>query len=405
MRTYTELMRHREFRTLWLSNALGVAAATMSSLSLATLVHAQTGSSLLTALTMFGPSLAQVVGAMTLMSVADTSPPRRVLTLIAAIGAATFALQAVLDVAPTARIGLVLISAYVLSIGAGVRWGMLAAVLPRDGFALGRSAMNVSVGVMQIVGFATGGILLQVLGVRQIFVVAAVLAAVAVPLLWRGLREHAPRRAARPGLRETWRGNRLMMRQPGARSLLLALWIPNGLIVGCEALFVPYAGEAAAALFVAAAVGMLAGDLVVGRALSVSGRRRSAQWLRFLLAAPFVAFALQPDVRLATMLVAVATVGYAASLAQQEMLVALTPRELSGQVLGVESSVRMTFQGLGALLAGGLADVLDVGLVMTVLAVLSLAVSAALSPGLARAARLAAGEISSATRAPDSRVS
>lgn len=389
MRTYTELMRHREFRTLWLSNALGIAAATMSSLSLATLVHAQTGSSLLTALTMFGPSLAQVVGAMTLMSVADTSPPRRVLTLVGVVGASTFALQAVLDIAPTARIGLVLLSAYVLSIGGGVRWGLLAAVLPPDGFALGRSAMNVSVGVMQIVGFATGGVLLQVLSVRQIFLVAALLAAAAVPLLWRGLQEHTPRRPARPGLRETWRGNRLLMRQPGTRALLLALWIPNGLIVGCEALFVPYAGGAAAALFVAAAVGMLLGDVVVGRGLSVPARRRSAQWLRFLLAAPFLVFALQPDVLAATLLVAVATVGYAASLAQQELLVALTPRELSGQVLGLESSVRMTFQGLGAMLAGGLADVLDVGLVMTHLAVLSLAVSAALSPGLARAARLA----------------
>jgi MFS family permease len=395
VRTYTELMRHREFRTLWLSNALGIAASTMSSLSLATLVHAQTGSSLLTALTMFGPSLAQVVGAMTLMSLADTSPPRRLLTLIAAASAAAFALQAALDVGPTPRIALVLLSAYALSIGGGVRWGLLAAVLPRDGFALGRSAMNVSVGVMQIVGFAAGGLLLQVLSVRQIFVAAAVLAALAVPLLWRGLGEHAPRRSARPGVRETWRGNRLLMRQPGARPLLLALWIPNGLVVGCEALFVPYAGDAAAALFVAAAAGMLAGDVLVGRALSVSGRRRSAQWLRFLLAAPFLAFALQPDVRVSTLLVLVATVGYAASLAQQEMLVALTPRELSGQVLGVESSVRMTCQGLGALTAGALADVVDVGLAMTLLAVLSLAVSAALSPGLRRAARLAArGEVS-----------
>lgn len=386
MRTYTDLFRHREFRTLWTSNALGVAAATMTSLSLATLVHARTGSALLTALTMFGPSLAQVVGAMTLMSAADASPPRRLLTVLSGIGASVLALQAALDISPVARIGLVLGTAYVLSIGAGVRWGLLASVLPHDGFALGRSAMNVSVGVMQIVGFAAGGVLLHVLSVRQIFAVAAVLAAVAVPVVWRGLGEHAPRRSARPGVRETWRGNRLLMRLPSTRPLLLALWIPNGLVVGCEALFVPYAGDAAAPLFVAAAVGMLAGDLAVGRALSPSGRRRAAQWLRLLLAAPFLAFALQPDLRLATLLVTVATVGYAASLAQQEMLVALTPVELSGQVLGVESSVRMTCQGLGALVAGTLADVIDVGQAMAILALCSLVISAALTPALARAA-------------------
>ncbi len=45
MRThsYLVLFRHREFRTLWTSSGLGVAATTMSSLSLGTLVFAQNG--------------------------------------------------------------------------------------------------------------------------------------------------------------------------------------------------------------------------------------------------------------------------------------------------------------------------------------------------------------------------
>ncbi|MGH3383315.1 MAG: MFS transporter [Nocardioidaceae bacterium] len=402
MRTYTELARHREFRALWTSTALGVAASTMSSLSLATLVHAQTGSALLTALTMFGPSLAQVVGALTLMSAADASPPRRTLSALSAVTALVLVLQAALDLPPAARIGLVLVTAYVLAIGAGVRWGLLAAVLPRDAFALGRSAMNTSVGVMQIVGFATGGILLHLMSVREIFVLAAGIACLSVPVLWRGLEEREPRRVARPGLRETWRGNRLLLRQPSTRPLLLALCVPNGLVVGCEALFVPYAGDSAAPLFVAAAVGMLTGDIVVGRLLSVSGRRRAATWLRFLLAVPFLAFALHPGVPVAALLVTVACVGYAASLAQQELLVSLTPVELSGQVLGVESSARMTCQGLGALLAGAVADAMDTGYTMALLAVASLAASAALTPALRRAAARVAGAdvgpVSSAAR-------
>ncbi len=390
MHSYTDLFRNREFRTLWTSSALGVAASTMSSLSLATLVYTRTGSTLLTALTMFGPSLAQVVGATTLMSLADTSPPRRTLTVLSAVSGIALVLQAGLDLSPLGRLGLVLVTAYVLSIGAGVRWGLLAAVLPQDGFALGRSAMNVSVGVMQIVGFAAGGVLLHLFSVREIFAIAAVLACLAVPVLWRGLGEHEPRRAARPGVRETWRGNRLLLRQPSTRPLLLALCIPNGLVVGCEALFVPYAGDAAAALFVAAAVGMMTGDLVVGRVLSVAGRRRAATWLRFLLAVPFLTFALQPGVTVATLLTGAACAGYAASLAQQEMLVALTPAELSGQVLGVESSSRMTCQGLGALLAGSVAEVVDTGLTVALVALGSLVVSVALTPALSRAADRAA---------------
>jgi len=401
MHTYTELFRHREFRALWTSSALGVAASTMASLTLATLVYAQTGSALLTALTMFGPSLAQVVGATTLMSAADTSPPRRILTLLAAAGALALVLQAALGLPPLGRVGLLLVTAYLLSIGAGVRWGLLAAVLPRDAFALGRSAMNVSVGVMQIVGFASGGVLLQVLSVRQILATAAALACVAVPVLWCGVGKHAPRRAARAGLRETLRGNRLLLGQPSTRPLLIALAVPNGLVVGCEALFVPYAGDSAAPLFVAAAAGMLAGDLVVGRVLSVAQRRHTATWLRLLLAVPFLGFALHPGTPVAALLVAIACVGYAASLAQQEMLVAITPPRLSGQVLGVESSLRMTCQGLGALLAGSLAEVLDTGHTVALLAIASLLVSVGLTPALTRASsRVSRAEQAHTTAAP-----
>ncbi len=140
---------------------------------------------------------------------------------------------------------------------------------------------------------------------------------------------------------------------------------------------------------------MLTGDLVVGRLLTARGRRRSNGALRFLLAAPFLAFVLEPDVPVAVLLVAVASVGYAASLAQQEWLVALTPGELRGQVLGVESAARMTAQGVCAALAGALADVVAAGPAMALLAAASLLVSVVLAPGLRRAADRAAEAVRS----------
>lgn len=73
MSTYREIFRRSEFRSLWLSSALSNASSTMTSLTLAIVVNNQTGSALLTAFVMFGPSLAQVVGASTLMSAADTA--------------------------------------------------------------------------------------------------------------------------------------------------------------------------------------------------------------------------------------------------------------------------------------------------------------------------------------------
>lgn len=387
---YIDLFRQGEFRALWIGSALGVAATTMASLTLGSLVYAQTSSAFLTAAAMFGPSLVQAAGATTLMSAADTTAPRPALTAISGVMSVALILQAALDLSAGMRLMIVFAAAFVMSVGNGVRWGLLSEVLPRDRYALARSAMNISVGVMQIVGFAVGGTLLHVLGAQQIFWLAAAVAALAVPVSWCGIKDHQPRRTGRTGIVETWRGNRLLLQLPSTRPLLIALCVPNGLIAGCEALFVPYAAEGAAALFVAAAVGMLAGDLVMGRVLNETQRHKSAVWLRLWLAVPFLLFVMQPGVTLAAILAGMACLGFGASLAQQELLVKLTPPALAGQLLGVDSAARVTCQGLGALLAGTVAEIVTVGHAIALLAMASVLVSLALTPALTRAAERAA---------------
>jgi MFS family permease len=389
VQTYRELFAATEFRALWTSTALTTAAATMTSLALAVLVHERTGSALLAATAMFGPSLVQVLGASTLMSAADASPPRRTLTLITMIVAVAAMAQALLPLSPLGRLLVVFVAAYAGSIGAGVRWGLLSQVLPEGAYPLARSTMNLAVGAFQVVGFASSGLLLAVIDVRGVFLVSAALAVGAVAVVWRGVAERSPRRQRRAGLQETWRGNKALLSEPSTRPLLLALTVPSGLIVGCEALFVPYAGNAAGLLLAAVAAGMMTGDLLVGRFLTRRGRQRAGLTLRFVLAVPFLAFVSQPAVPLAAALAALAATGYAASLTQQEQLLALTPQHLHGQALGAEGAVMMTLQGLCAILAGALAEILPVGTAITLLATGSLIVSLALTPALHRTTRLA----------------
>ena len=384
MGTYRAIFANPEFRNLWISSALGNASSTMTSLTLAILVDAATGSALLAAAVMFGPSLAQVLGVSTLMSAADTARPRQVLTLLAVLSTVAVAVQAAADLSAGLRLVLSLAVAYGLSIGAGVRWGLLGEVVSPDEFVLGRSAMNLSVGAMQIAGFGIAGVLLQAVGPSTVLWIATGCAALAVPVIRFGLHDRAPRRVARTGLAETWRGNRTLLAQRRTRPLLLALTLPNGLIVGCEALFVPYAGSRAGWLLAAGAAGMMTGDLVVGRYLSWQRRRSVAHWLRFLLAVPFLGFAFDLPLAVLCILVAVGSSGYSASLAQQEILVDLTPSEMRGQVLGLESALRMTTFGVTAILAGALADLTAAAPVMTALAVASLLVSVVLSRPLAR---------------------
>ncbi|MGW1342460.1 hypothetical protein ACWCOV_15540 [Kribbella sp. NPDC002412] len=384
MTTYRQLFSNREFRSLWIGSALGNASATMTSLTLALMVDAATGSALLAAMVMFGPSLAQVLGASTLMSAADTARPRRVLTLLAGLSTIAAAIQAAFDLGAGIRLLLTLLVAYGLSIGSGVRSGLLNEVVGQDQFVLGRSAMNLSVGAMQIAGFGTAGLLLQALSPAEVLWLAATCSALAIPVIRFGLLDRKPRRLARTSLMETWRGNRRLLGQARTRPLLLALTLPNGLVVGCEALFVPYAGSDAGWLLAAGAAGMMTGDLVVGRFLSRSGRRTAGRWLRILLAVPFLGFAFDLHIAVLAGLVALGSSGYAASLSQQEVLVDLTPTDLRGQVLGLESALRMTTFGVVAILAGAFADLTSPAPAITAFAAASLLVSLVLTRPLSR---------------------
>jgi len=383
--TYRQIFANAEFRGLWVGSALGNASSTMTSLTLALIVNAATGSALLAALVMFGPSLAQVLGVSTLMSAADTARPRRLLIVLACLSTAAVGAQATFELPAGARLILALLVAYGLSIGSGVRWGLLNDVVAPDQFVLGRSAMNLSVGAMQIAGFGIAGLLLQAMSTAGVLWLATALSALTIPVLRFGLRNRAPRRGARTSLAETWRGNRRLLGQTRTRPLLLALTIPNGLVVGCEALFVPYAGANAGWLLAAGAAGMMSGDLVIGRFLTRDQRRAAARWLRIVLAVPFLAFAVDLPLPVLAVAIALGSCGYAASLAQQEVLVDLTPPDLRGQVLGIESALRMTTFGVCAILAGTLADLTAPAPAIAVFAALSLLASLLLSRPLARA--------------------
>src|SRR4051812_50170752 len=135
--------------------------------------------------------------------------------------------------------------------------------------------MNISVGAMQVAGFAIGGALSNLLQPSAVFWVAVTCAALAAVVSWFGIGAHPARRSGRPGFRATWAGNAVLLRQPSTRWLLIALCVPNGLVAGCEALFVSYSPGSAAVFFMAGAAGMLFGDVLMGRILRPSARRKS----------------------------------------------------------------------------------------------------------------------------------
>ncbi|MEU1641535.1 MFS transporter [Micromonospora zamorensis] len=386
MRTYTDLFAAREFRNLFLANCAGIAAHTTSALALGALTYASTGSALITALSMFGAPLAGVLGSLTLLSAADSLPPRRALTLAAVLVAAGAAVQAVPGVPLWTRFAIIFVSGYVGSITGGARWALLTDILPANTYVLARATMNTSVGVMQIAGFGLAGALLVWLSPEQVFLLAAVLRAVAAAVGWFGLAERPVRATERTTIARTLRVNRELWADRGRRSLFLNLWVPGGLIVGCEALFIPYAGDRAGFLFAAAALGMLIGDVVVGRFLSAARRERWVPALRLLLAVPYLVFLLSPPLPLAIVVALVASIGFAGGLPLQERLIARSPSEARGQVLGLHQNGMLAGQALCAVLAGAIADLVPTYQAVALLAGASLAATVALTSGLRRTA-------------------
>ncbi|MGP8297472.1 MFS transporter [Streptomyces inhibens] len=382
MRTYRQLFRTPEFTPFFLTSALQVAAQTVSGLALGTQIYAATGSPLLSALAMFGPSLAQVIGAATLLSAADRLPPRAALTGLALVLGLGTAVQAVPGLPVWAAFAVLLGLGTAGSLGGGVRYGLLDEILVREGYPLGRSVLNMSGGAMQIAGFAVGGVLVNTLSARGTLLAGAALHVVAAAVARYGLGRRPSRATGRPSVADTWRTNVRLWSAGPRRTVFLALWVPNGLIVGCESLYVPYAPRHAGLLFACGAFGMLAGDMVTGRWIPERWRQRLCVPLCLLLAVPYLLFALRPALPLAVAAVVLATAGYASSLPLQERLLSLTPDELGGHALGLHSSGMVTMQGVGAALAGGVAQWTSPATAMAVLAAASVAVTLALAPGL-----------------------
>ncbi|MFD4620368.1 MFS transporter [Streptomyces sp. NPDC058475] len=386
MRTYSDLFRTREFTPLFLSSCFKSAASTVSGLALGTLVYRATDSPLLSALSMFGPSLAQVVGATTMLSAADRVAPRATVTGIALAFALGTAAMAIPGLPVWTLFVLLLLLGLIQSFGGGVQWGLLNEILAKEGYLLGRSVFNMMNGVAQITGYATGGVLVALLSPRLTLLMAAALYLVSPVTARLGLTRRAPRASGRPSVAQTWRTNARLWSSPERRTLYLLLWIPNGLIVGCESLYVSYAPNRAGALFACAAFGMFLGDVTTGRFLPPRVRARLGIPFLLLLATPYLVFALRPGVGVAAVCVAVASIGFGASLIQQERLVSLIPDELSGHALGLHTAGMLTMQGVSAALAGGVAQLTSPGPAMTVMAAVSIAVTLTMAPSLRRPA-------------------
>jgi MFS family permease len=373
MRTYRQVFAVGEFRALFGGQIAIGASMTIQALAVSVLVYDRTASPLLAAAGFLAGSLPQAVGAVLLSSFSDRLAPRTALVATDLVRGVT-ALAIAAGVLPTGGIlALLTASGVVLGALAGIRLALVTRVLPKDAYLLGRSTLDIAGSGMQVAGYAAGGGVIALLGAPVAMWSSVALAVGAGLLDWRGVRAHPPARVHRVSVPETWRASQGLLRDPTIGRLLIAQWVPNGLIVGAEALFVPYAGDRSAILLTTAAAGLLAGTALIGRWLPARWRTRAALPLYLLLALPYLAFAAGPPWWLAVSLVAVASFGYAGTLCIQQQLVTVVAENSIGQALALASAGMLSAQGLAAYLAGGLAQLTSVGVAIAVMGAISAA--------------------------------
>jgi MFS family permease len=388
VRTYTEIFGIREFRVLFIARCFFMAGVVVGGLALGTLMYAETGSAILSALAMFGGPLVQLVSSQFLLATADLVRPRSAMVWVGLTAGITDLLQTIPGMAWGWRFALLAVGYVLAAATSGTVVGLLSDIVPKEAFVLGRSTLNITVGGMQILGNGLGAALLLVMTTTHLFFLSGTISIIGALIARVGLADHPPRATGKV-VQRTRAVNRALLSSRVVRPIYLMMWVPNGLVVGCEAVFIPYAGQRAGLLFGAGAAGMLLGDIVIGRFVHDPLRDRLVIPLRLLLAVPFLAFWLHPPLGIACLLALVASFGYPAALPIQERLIGHTDREARGQVFGLAGTGLMLGQALGAIIAGLIAQWLGSGSpaaaqTMLVMAALSITATLAIRPGFTR---------------------
>ncbi|KQX50829.1 MULTISPECIES: MFS transporter [unclassified Streptomyces] len=373
--TYREVLAEPRFRLLFSTRTVAITADALRITTFSVLVFAATGSALLSALAFGIGFLPQLFGSLLLGSLADRLPPRALLAGGYALECAAALLLALVRMPIAASLGVVALVALATPVFSGASSRLVAQWLEGDAYVLGRSLNNIAASGAQLFGLALGGATVAVLGPRRALAVSAVLylgCALAIRIRLPRLQPGEPGGASEDrgeggAVRTSLYGAVRLLRAHPVRRLMLAQWLPPAFVAGAEGLIVAYAGGHRfapgwyAVLMGCLPVGMLVGDLLVGRLLRPPARERLVVPLTVLMGLPLVGFAAEPGVGVSSCLLLLCGFGFAYGLGLQRPFLDALPQEGRGQAFGLLGSGGMTLQGVGPACFGSVAAGIGTG--------------------------------------------
>jgi MFS family permease len=395
---YGAALASREFRALFAAQFVSVTGTSVAAVALTILVYRRTESPLLASLTFALGFIPYVLGGGLLSSVVDRMRPRQLLVssnLAAAVLAAAMAWPSL----PIPLLYLLLLAVgTIASLSGGATAALVRASVSDEAYVPGRSLMRIVAQLAQIGGNAGGGALLLVLKPGGALLVNAASFAFAAGAVRLAVADHVSpgERTNATLLRDSLRGARAVLGHAELRRLLLVGWLAPMFSVAPEALAAPYVAHhhGSSSLvgwwLVALPVGVIAGDVAGVRLLTQERQQRlvgPAVVLGFL---PYLAFALEPRVPIAlVLLVASGACGFYA-LGLDARVRDAAPPSLFARAMTLNAAGLMTLQGLGFTLAGAVAQLVGAGAAVAVAGVCGLAVVAVLLRDDLRPARAVA---------------
>jgi MFS family permease len=363
--TFRDVFASGEFRALWTAQLLSVVGDQLARVAVTLLVYDRTRSPLLAAVAFAASVVPVFLGGIALAGLADRFPRRRVMI---ACDLARLALVTAMVVPGLPVPGLVILLFAITLLGppfTSARAGIYADVLTGDRYVLGTAITTTTYQIAQVAGFAAGGALVALAGLRVTLLADAVTYAVSALITGAGVAARPAAAGRSPGVRshlaDIARGVRLTLGSPGLRTPMLFGWLA-AFYNAPEAVAAPLArslggGTAGVGVILAAgALGAAVGALAFTRLAAPDRRRRWTRPLASAACAVLGLFALRPSLALALVILIASGIFDCFQVAASAAFVRRAPAEQRAQAFGIAQAGMSLGQGAVMVAAGAAAQ-------------------------------------------------